>query len=126
MEKWSKIKGFEGYIGANDWEVSDCCNVRQFGLPAEPKVDSQGYRYIQFCRGGELIRVHRLMLLAFHGEPETGQIAVCVNGAWRWGLRDMVVVPKRKLMDFKEKKKRTPKGPRYGGHFDEWLSKRRV
>jgi hypothetical protein len=120
MEKWSKIVGFDGYSGVSDWEVSSECSVRQFGRPIEPKVDSQGYRYIQFCRGGELQRVHRLMLLAFEGPPPEGFIAVSFEGKWRWGPRDMVKVPVRGRA-VKPKKKRAPKGPRYGGHFDEWL-----
>ena len=121
MEKWSKIVGFDGYSGSSDWEVSNLCNVRQFGRPIEPKVDSQGYLYIQFCRGGELQRVHRLMLLAFEGPPPEGFIAVNFEGKWRWGPRDMVKVPVRGRKPRTSKKKRPPKGPRYGGHFDEWL-----
>lgn len=122
MEQWSKIKGFEGYVGVQDWEVSDQGNVRQFGRPVIPQVDSQGYPYIRFCTGGELQRVHRLMLLAFEGPPPEGFIAVKHNGIWRWGPRDMVQIPKRKVQTLKVKKKKTI--PERHPHFRRWLEKK--
>jgi hypothetical protein len=123
MEQWAKIRGYEGYGGADNWEVSDRMNVRQFGIPSVPKIDSQGYAYIHLCKGGELVRVHRLYLLTFVGPPPEGHIAVKHTGVWRWGPRDMVHIPlrgRKKAL----KEKRAPKGPRYGGHFDEWLQAR--
>jgi len=124
MEQWAKIKGYEGYSGANDWEVSDALNVRQFGLPIEPKVDSQGYRYIHLCRSGELVRVHRLYLLTFVGPPPEDFIAVKHNGAWRWGPRDMVKLVRHKPKKIKPPRKpRKPQGVDPKAHFKEWFSK---
>lgn len=131
LEKWSKLKYLEGYSGAADWEVSDLGNLRHNGSPAIPKVDSQGYPFVQLCHGGELVRVHKLVLLAFVGPPPSSfWLAIHTDGnrannalanLW-WGRRSDVVIHKApKAVSLKVKKKRPPKGPRYGGHFDEWL-----
>jgi len=134
MEIWSKIKGYEGYCGGADWEVSDYGNLRHSGSPTEPKIDSQGYPYIQLCTGGELVRVHKLVLLAFVGPPPSSfWMAIHKDGNrinntienLLWGRRSDVPIRKAlKPVSFKEKKKRALRGPRFGGHFDEWLHKR--
>jgi hypothetical protein len=123
MEQWLKLEGYEGYGGADDWEVSDELNVRHRGIPVKPKIDSQGYPYVHLCKGGELVRVHRAMLLAFEGPCPEGFVAVKHNGLWRWGPRDMV-----KLVRHKPKKERPPRKPRKRkgvdpkAHFNEWLA----
>ena len=123
MEQWAKIKGYEGYGGADTWEVSDHLSVRQNGRPVKPKVDSQGYQYIHLCTGGALVRVHRLYLLTFVGPPPEGHIAVKHNGEWRWGPRDMVVLIRRKpLKEKPPRKHRKRKGVDSKEHFREWLA----
>lgn len=123
MEQWAKIKGYEGYGGADTWEVSDHLNVRQNGLPVKPKVDSQGYQYIHLCTGGALVRVHRLYLLTFIGPPPEGFTAVLHNGTWRWGPRDMVKLVRHKpLKEKSPRKRRKRKGADSKAHFNEWLA----
>jgi len=134
MEKWSKLQYLEGYSGVEDWEISDNGNLRHKGSPIEPKVDSQGYPYVQLCFGGELVRVHKLVLLAFVGPPpssfwlaihDDGNRANNVLSNLWWGRRSDVKIRKApKEVNFKTKKKRAPKGPRFGGHFDAWLNKK--
>lgn len=123
MEQWRQIKGYEGYCGADDWEVSDQLNVKYQGFPVVPKTDRQGYKYIHLCAGGELVRVHRLYLLTFIGPPPKGHIAVKHNGEWRWGLRDMVELVRHKPVKVKPpRKRRKRKGVDSKAHFNEWLA----
>lgn len=122
MEIWRRIEGYAGYTGADNWEVSNQLNVRYYGRPIKPKVDSQGYQYIHLCAGGTLVRVHRLYLLTFVGPPPEGHIAVKHNGEWRWGPRDMVKLTRHKPIKEKppRKPKRRPKADSKE-HFREWF-----
>ena len=122
MTEWRKIQGYTGYSGADAWEVSNDLQVRQYGKLIEPRVDSQGYRYIHLCQGGELVRVHRLYLLTFVGPPPEGFISVHHNGEWRWGPRDMVKLTRHKpLKEKPPRKRRKRKGVDSKEHFREWL-----
>ena len=121
MEQWSKIKGYEGYKGAENWEVSDAGNVRKFGEPYRPSIDSQGYAYFNLAPSGELVRVHRLVLLAFTGPPPKGWIATHLDrNRANNCLSNLAWVQRRDITLAKRKKKKASKH----AHFEAWLAKK--
>jgi hypothetical protein len=90
-EEWRAVVGFDGY------EVSNLGRVRSW-LPSgrykceEPpprilagSINAHGYRAVTMRVDGlvRTLRVHRLVALAFHGEPEPGFDICCHNDGVR-------------------------------------------
>lgn len=83
--RWLPVPGFDGY------DVSDCGHVRSWrhktGRRKKPwtlsrTVFNNGYEYVHLY-GGDVamkIPVHRLVLLAFVGEPPAGAISRHLDG----------------------------------------------
>ncbi len=92
MEKWKAVIGWEGH-----YEVSDQGNVRSLtrvstcgmgmrreyiGGPVKKLTAKNGYAVVNFTGGGKRQQqlVHRLVLMAFCGQPAAGQQAAHNNG----------------------------------------------
>lgn len=76
-ETWRPVLGYEG-----SYQVSDCGRVRgPRGRILKPTLVG-GYPRVSLCREYErdCIRVHRLVLLAFVGEPPEGHQAAHLDG----------------------------------------------
>jgi len=90
-ERWRDVPGFEGLYQVSDWGrvrsldrvVVDSLGRQRLirGRLLKP-ISLNGYHYVGLFRDGEQTRclVHRLVLLAFVGEPESGQECRHLNG----------------------------------------------
>jgi hypothetical protein len=80
-EEWKPIPGFDGW-----YDVSDAGRVRSWKVRGRPdrateptmlrdQPHKNGLRYVALRRDGKYVRqfVHRLMMLAFVGEPPEGE-----------------------------------------------------
>ena len=85
MQHWKAIPEFEGF-----YEVSNLGQVRSLhrmhsspeGLILKQTADRKGYLFVTLCLDGtsRTQAVHRLVLLAFQGEPKPGQETRHLNG----------------------------------------------
>ena len=79
VEKWMPIAKFPGY------EVSNLGRVKSFKYRNSKILmqhrGKERYLSVTLCEGGEpkTLRVHRLVLLAFVGEPVSGYVADHIN-----------------------------------------------
>lgn len=67
MEQWKDIKGYEGL-----YQVSDLGRIKtKKGLIRKQTLNRNGYLYVNLCNHGKIRNypVHRLVALAFIGEP---------------------------------------------------------
>jgi hypothetical protein len=76
MEEWKDVKGYEEF-----YEVSNLGRVKSLGRRGsgciltdrilKPRLDGKGYPFVTLCikRKQEMYRVHRLVCLAFHENP---------------------------------------------------------
>ena len=68
------VPGFPGYLASADGRIysrvqtKDCWSKR-----LTPRIDKDGYEYLEVSKDGKrkIVRVHRFVCLAFHGEPPT-------------------------------------------------------
>jgi hypothetical protein len=80
-ERWRSVPGYEGL-----YEVSDHGRVRSFQRPTGPVILSpavrKGYAGVTLTRNKQprVLRVNRLVAMAFHGLPEEGQVCRHLNG----------------------------------------------
>lgn len=89
VERWLPVPGYEGF-----YEVSDAGGVRsvardvrhwrggvqkRLGRAMTQTAERDGYRVVHLCRDGKpkMLKVHRLVALAFLGEPESPDLIVC-------------------------------------------------
>lgn len=93
-ERWRAVPGFEGY-----YDVSSHGNIRSYvrrgpkpwlrgpsddSRPVAGYIDPEkGYKWVQLCIDGERSThlVHRLMLMAFIGDPHLDERAVFMDGS---------------------------------------------
>ena len=77
QETWKPIPGYEDYEVSNQGRVRSLKTDRPHILAP---FNGNGYPFVSPCRDGRYlsIAIHRLVLLAFCGEPELGQ-EVCHN-----------------------------------------------
>ena len=131
MEQWAKVKGFEGYTGADKLEVSSLGNARcTDGSDVIWMEDPFGRRFIQFVTSGHRESVARLVLLTFIGPPPLNMFAVYKNKVLNdnqldnleWGntTRKVGRVVEKKVRA--KKRKRPDTGRRV---FDAWIDKYR-
>jgi len=84
-EEWRAVVGYEGV-----YEVSNCGNVRRIasakgtrsGRMLKPHLHTTGRMHVSLSRDGRPVvrKVHRLVALAFLGEPAPGQIVCHYDG----------------------------------------------
>ncbi len=111
-EMWAAIPGYPGYEVSTEgrirsfWQRQGGGKTIQYFVGDSPRIlkmnrDRNGYMHVDLCNGsGRNGRVHatviRLVLLAFKGEPEPGQMALhketadksdCRLENLRWGTR---------------------------------------
>lgn len=70
MEIWRPISGYENYTVSNQGRVK---NIRT-NIMRNLSTDTDGYHFIQLSKNGHVkgFRVHRLVALAFIGDPPVG------------------------------------------------------
>lgn len=130
MEEWRKIQGFEGYVGANELEVSDYGRIKRAGQIVPPTINARGY-WVDFSKGGHREWLPRLILRTFNGPCPEGLFAVCKDRNLRncklenleWGTHSDKVQKQRKTLRVKKETRRTNPARRV---FDAWLEKQKL
>lgn len=86
-EIWKPVVGFE-----DSYQVSNLGNIKRmayfnrnrfFGERIKnQKINEKGYRTVQFYKNGEhkFMRAHRVVMLAFIGQPKKGEMINHING----------------------------------------------
>lgn len=127
FEEWRKIRLFEGFAGASEFEVSDYGRLKHNGQVVAPIINKRGYS-VDFCKGGHRESLGRLVLLTFEGECPEGLHLVyrdgnkhnCRLGNLLWGSRSDGPKKAKKLRVKTPRSKRPDVGRRV---FDAWLNK---
>lgn len=74
MEIWKPIPGFDGYDASSEGRIRSVGKIKNNGLSKVLKqcVSSHGYRIISIYGNGKRRqgKVHQLVMMAFHGEPQ--------------------------------------------------------
>lgn len=75
MEIWKPIPGYQGYEASSDGDIrrAEATRTNPAGYVLKTKIDRHGYRAVSLSVGGvaKHRQVHRLVCLAFHGEPQS-------------------------------------------------------
>lgn len=119
VETWCPIPGHEGY------EVSTLGQVRSGSRVLTQFLRGKKPGYLSVYLGGGSQFVHRLVLLAFRGEPQEGEETRHLNGDQydnrlenlAWGTRSENALDRvRHGTHFSSRKTHCPRGHLLGGH----------